>query len=128
MTWVLSQRSEHHLSRVHPDLANIVQRALAISSVDFIVIEGVRTLERQRQLVASGVSRTMASRHLSGHAVDIAPWINNTIPWDNWGAFEQVAKAMKQAALEVSIPLVWGGDWTSFRDGPHFELPRGGCL
>lgn len=125
MTWILSQRSERHLNGVHPDLVNVVQRALAISSVDFIVIEGIRAPERQQQLVASGASRTMSSRHLTGHAVDIAPWINRIIPWDNWPAFEQVASAMKQAALEMNVPLVWGGDWTAFRDGPHFELPRG---
>lgn len=124
MTWLLSQRSEGHLSGIHPDLVNIVRRALALSSVDFTVIEGLRTPERQRQLVASGASRTMFSRHLTGHAVDIAPWINHSIPWDNWPSFERVAQAMKQASLEMSIPLVWGGDWTTFRDGPHFELPR----
>lgn len=124
MTWALSQLSERHLADIHTDLAHIVRQALILSPVDFTVIEGVRTLQRQQQLVASGASRTMFSRHLTGHAVDIAPWINHTIPWNDWQAFECVAQAMKQVALDMSIPLVWGGDWKTFKDGPHFELAR----
>lgn len=118
------QISEHNLRNVHPDLVLIVRRALTLSTVDFRVIEGVRTAERQRQLVRNGSSKTLNSRHLTGHAVDLAPLINNKIPWEDWGAFHQVAKAMKQAALEMELPLQWGGDWKSFKDGPHFELPR----
>ncbi|EEQ10063.1 Peptidase M15 family [Yersinia mollaretii ATCC 43969] len=102
----------------------IVRRALTLSTVDFRVIEGIQTAERQRQLVRNGSSKTLNSRHLTGHAVDLAPLINNKIPWEDWGAFHQVAKAMKQAALEMELPLQWGGDWKSFKDGPHFELPR----
>ncbi|CQD35635.1 M15 family metallopeptidase [Yersinia mollaretii] len=118
------QISEHNLRNVHPDLVLIVRRALTLSTVDFRVIEGIRTAERQRQLVRNGSSKTLNSRHLTGHAVDLAPLINNKIPWEDWGAFHQVAKAMKQAALEMELPLQWGGDWKSFKDGPHFELPR----
>jgi peptidoglycan L-alanyl-D-glutamate endopeptidase CwlK len=66
----------------------------------------------------------MNSRHLTGHAVDIVPWINRTIPWNDWQIFTLVAQAMKQAAQDLNIPLVWGGDWKTFRDGPHFELSR----
>jgi peptidoglycan L-alanyl-D-glutamate endopeptidase CwlK len=124
MTWTLSQRSERHLVGIHTDLANIVRQALVISPLDFTVIEGVRTPERQQQLVASGASRSMFSRHLTGHAVDIAPWINHTIPWKDWQAFECVSQAMKQVARDMNIPLVWGGDWKTFKDGPHFELAR----
>ncbi|CNI39370.1 peptidase M15 family [Yersinia thracica] len=118
------QISEHNLRHVHPDLVLIVRRALTLSTVDFRVIEGVRTPERQRQLVKNGRSKTLNSRHLTGHAVDLAPLINNQIPWDDWRAFELVAKAMKQAAKEMELPLQWGGDWKTFKDGPHFELPR----
>ncbi|WP_145573137.1 M15 family metallopeptidase [Yersinia mollaretii] len=114
------QISEHNLRNVHPDLVLIVRRALTLSTVDFRVIEGIRTAERQRQLVRNGSSKTLNSRHLTGHAVDLAPLINNKIPWEDWGAFHQVAKAMKQAALEMELPLQWGGDWKSFKDGPHF--------
>jgi peptidoglycan L-alanyl-D-glutamate endopeptidase CwlK len=88
------------------------------------VTEGRRTRARQQELLESGASRTMNSRHLSGHAVDLAPMENKRIPWEDWSAFAAVAGAMKQAAAELRIPLVWGGDWTTFRDGPHFELPR----
>lgn len=118
------QISEHNLRNVHPDLVLIVRRALTLSAVDFRVIEGVRTAERQRQLVRNGSSKTLNSRHLTGHAVDLAPLINNKIPWEDWGAFHQVAKAMKLAAQEMELPLQWGGDWKTFKDGPHFELPR----
>ncbi|CNF46615.1 M15 family metallopeptidase [Yersinia mollaretii] len=118
------QISEHNLRNVHPDLVLIVRRALTLSAVDFRVIEGVRTSERQRQLVRNGSSKTLNSRHLTGHAVDLAPLINNKIPWEDWGAFHQVAKAMKLAAQEMELPLQWGGDWKTFKDGPHFELPR----
>ncbi|WP_145931780.1 M15 family metallopeptidase [Yersinia bercovieri] len=118
------QISEHNLRNVHPDLVLIVRRALSLSTVDFRVIEGLRTLERQRQLVRNGSSKTLNSRHLTGHAVDLAPIINNKIPWEDWGAFHQIAKAMKQAAQEMELPLQWGGDWKTFKDGPHFELPR----
>lgn len=66
----------------------------------------------------------MNSRHLAGHAIDLAPWMDGAIPWENWPAFEEVGLVMKKAASELNIPIVWGGDWKNFRDGPHFELPR----
>ncbi|EPX8764768.1 TPA: M15 family metallopeptidase [Yersinia enterocolitica] len=118
------QISEHNLRGIHPDLVLIVRRALTLSTVDFRVIEGVRTSERQRQLVRNGSSKTLNSRHLTGHAVDLAPMVNNQIPWEDWSTFHLVAKAMKQAAKEMELPLQWGGDWKTFKDGPHFELPR----
>ncbi|HDL8053539.1 M15 family metallopeptidase [Yersinia enterocolitica] len=120
----LGQISEHNLRGVHPDLVLIVRRALTLSTIDFRVIEGVRTVDRQRQLVRNGSSKTLNSRHLTGHAVDLAPMINNQIPWEDWSVFHQVAQAMKQAAKEMELPLQWGGDWKTFKDGPHFELPR----
>lgn len=103
------QISEHNLRGIHPDLVLIVRRALTLSTVDFRVIEGVRTSERQRQLVRNGSSKTLNSRHLTGHAVDLAPMVNNQIPWEDWSAFHLVAKAMKQAAKEMELPLQWGG-------------------
>lgn len=118
------QISEHNLRGIHPDLVLIVRRALILSTLDFRVIEGIRTLERQRQLVRNGRSRTLNSRHLTGHAVDLAPMINNQIPWEDWSAFYRIAKTMKQAAQQMELPLQWGGDWKRFKDGPHFELPR----
>jgi peptidoglycan LD-endopeptidase CwlK len=123
MTYRLSSRSLNRLEGVHPDLVAVVKRAIQITTVDFAVIEGLRTLERQRELLAAGASRTLKSRHITGHAVDIAPWIAGTIRWD-WPPFYKLADAMKAAAAEQGTSIVWGGDWRTFKDGPHFELDR----
>jgi len=114
----LSQRSMQNLSGVHPGLVNVVKRTIEITEQDFSVIEGVRNIDRQRKLVAQGKSQTMNSRHLTGHAVDLAPY---PLSWD-WEYFYPIADAMKQAADELDIDLEWGGDWESFPDGPHFQL------
>lgn len=115
--------SEKNLRGVHPDLVRVVRHALDISPVDIRVIEGLREMERQRQLVRNGSSQTLRSRHLTGHAVDLAPIINKSIPWQDWQLFELVSLAMKRAAEELSVPIIWGGDW-KMRDGPHYELCR----
>lgn len=117
----LSKRSLDNLKGVHPDLVAVVHRALEISPIDFAVIEGLRSVERQKQLVAAGASRTMRSRHLTGHAVDLAAYVGG-IRWD-WTLYDALGVAMKTAAKELGVAIVWGGDWT-FRDGPHFELDR----
>jgi peptidoglycan L-alanyl-D-glutamate endopeptidase CwlK len=104
---------------VHPELVRVVIRARAVEP--FTVIEGVRTAERQAALVAQGASQTLKSRHLTGHAVDLGPV---PLDWKDKAAFRRLAKAMKRAADEEGVPLVWGGDWQSFYDGPHFELCR----
>lgn len=117
-----SHRSEENLRGVHPDLVKVVRRALDLSSIDFMVIEGKRNEARQRQLVAGGKSQTMSSRHLTGHAVDCAPLVNRQIPWNDWSKFNQLAVAIKQAAKELNVDVEWGGDWVSFKDGPHFQL------
>ncbi len=116
-------RSEQRLVGVHPDLVRVVRRALALSPVEFIITEGLRDPKRQEQLVAAGASRTMNSRHLTGHAIDVAPLIAGKVAWD-WPPFHQIAAAMKQAASEEGVALVWGGDWRTFKDGPHYELDR----
>lgn len=123
MTRQIAARSEQRLVGVHPDLVRVVRAALARSAVDFTVIEGLRTEARQRELVAAGASRTMRSRHLTGHAVDLAPVIAGQVRWD-WPPFHQIAKAMKDAAAELGVAITWGGDWKTFKDGPHFELDR----
>lgn len=117
----MDERSERNLNGVHPDLAKVVRRAA--KKVSFIVIEGLRTVARQKQLVAAGASKTMNSRHITGHAIDVAALIDGKVRWD-WPLYAAIAKEMKQAAAEVKVPIIWGGDWRSFKDGPHFELDR----
>lgn len=122
MSFAFGARSLKRLEGVHPDLVRVMKRAIACSPLDFTVLEGVRTLARQKQLMASGATRTMNSRHLTGHAVDIAPVIGGTVRWD-WPLYHQLALVVKKAAAELEVPLQWGGDWRSFKDGPHWELP-----
>lgn len=116
----LGNKSKKKLEGVHPDLVKVVERAIEITEQDFTVLEGLRDIERQRELVNTGKSTTMNSRHLTGHAVDLAPW---PISWE-WEGFYPIADAMKTAADELGVSLEWGGDWKSFPDGPHFQLSR----
>ncbi|HIE3655308.1 TPA: M15 family metallopeptidase [Yersinia enterocolitica] len=128
----LSQRSEKNLLGVNPELVKVVRRAIQITQVDFMVIEGLRSAERQRELVTKGASQTLNSRHLTGHAVDCVPLISGAIPWNDKSKFKAVADAMFQAAKELGVRIRWGGDWNEngrsdderFYDGPHFELRR----
>jgi len=120
---MLNERSEKALVGVHPDLVAVVRRAAEIMPGGFILTEGMRTKERQRELFAKGLSKTMKSRHLVGLAVDFAPLIDGDVTW-KWPAFPPVANAFKQAAKELNIAIEWGGDWRKFKDGPHIELSR----
>lgn len=119
--FVLSSKSEKKLEGVHPDLVKVVRRALEISEVDFAILEGVRSLARQKQLVKAGASKTMNSRHLTGHAVDLGAFLAGSVRWD-WPLYHKLAEAMAQAATELSVDIEWGGHWASFPDGPHFQL------
>lgn len=121
MSFKFSQRSLRNLNGVHPDLVRVITRALEVSTVDFVVTEGLRTLDRQKVLFAAGATKTLKSRHLTGHAVDVAPWVAGQLRWD-WPLFHQIANAVKTASVELGIAITWGGDWRSFKDGPHFEL------
>lgn len=122
MTFNLSSASLAKLRGVHPDLVRVVRRAITLTKVDFRVGEGLRTIERQRQLVKSGASRTLKSRHLTGHAVDLWAVVDGQVRWD-WPLYYRIADAMKRAATTEKVPIEWGGDWTSFKDGPHYQLP-----
>ncbi|WP_217451824.1 M15 family metallopeptidase [Burkholderia pseudomultivorans] len=117
-----SRRSERNLVGVKPDLIRLARRALELSEVDFGVTEGLRTKERQRQLVAEGKSRTANSRHLTGDAIDVVAYLGAAVTWE-WKYYEQIAVAFKRASAELGIPVEWGGDWKSLKDGPHFQLP-----
>ena len=119
----LGKKSIERLQGVHTDLVRVVERAIDLTPVDFTVLEGLRSPERQQTLVASGASQTLNSRHITGHAVDLGAWVDNQVDW-SWPLYHQIANAMKAAATELGIPIVWGGDWKTFKDGPHFELDR----
>lgn len=121
--FALSPRSIQRMAGIHPDLFKVVQRAIQITEVDFGVTQGLRTIEQQRQYVAEGKSRTMNSRHLTGHAVDVVALVNGKASWA-MPDYARIAQAFKRAAYELGVPIVWGGDWSSFKDGPHFELDR----
>ena len=118
----LNERSIKNLVGVHTDLCKIVVLAKKNCPLDFCVIEGLRTVDRQKKLYMSGASKTMRSRHLTGHAVDLAAIIDDQIRWD-WPLYDIISKSMKDAAKDLKIPIEWGGDWKTFKDGPHFQLP-----
>lgn len=126
----LSPSSEKKLEGVDSRLAAVVHHAAEITNVWFIVTEGLRTVERQKQLVAEGKSKTMNSYHIKGKAVDLAIWVDkdsdkvvdaDELSW-KFEEYKKLADVMKKAAIEVGVKITWGGDWTSFKDGPHFQL------
>lgn len=145
----LSKRSLSRLEGVNPDLVKVVKRAIKLTKVDFGVTEGLRTLETQKKYVAAGKSQTLKSKHLTGDAVDLVAYVNGTVSWE-LNIYDDVADAMKAAALELGISICWGAAWTikditkfdgtmedamnsyidarraqgrrPFIDGPHFQL------
>ncbi|NNC72458.1 MAG: M15 family metallopeptidase [Sphingomonadaceae bacterium] len=123
--FALTDRDEDRLAGVHDDLVRVIRRAAETAPLPFAVLEGLRSRDRQRQLVARGASKTMNSRHLTGHAVDIAPLdAEGTISWD-WPLYHKLAPAVKAAAAELGVAVEWGGDWR-WKDGPHWQLPWSG--
>ena len=123
MGYRLGLRSLNNLRGVHPDLVRVVKRAIQLTEVDFTVIEGLRTAARQRELHKKGATRTLRSRHITGHAVDLGAWVDNQVDW-SWPLYHKIASAMKEAAKELDVAIVCGADWKRFPDGPHFELDR----
>lgn len=119
----LSNNSKEKLKGVNPLLISVVEKAIELSEVDFGITEGVRSLERQQQLFNEKKSKTMKSYHLTGNAVDVVAYVDGKVSWD-WGNYEKIAKAFKEAAEELGVKITWGGDWKSFRDGPHFQLEK----
>lgn len=145
MSFRLSTRSLNTLATVHEDMQKVVKRAIQITEVDFMVVQGRRTWDEQARLYGQGrtvaamrsaglptqyakpemkkVTWTMQSNHLSGHAVDLVAWVNGEINWDtSHGYYEKIATAMKRAAMELCVVIEWGGDWNKTKDFPHFEL------
>lgn len=145
----LSKKSYDKLVGVDQRLVDVVTLAIKLTSVDFVVTEGLRSIERQRQLVAKGASQTMKSKHIEGKAVDLAAYIGDRISWE-MSLYDDIADAMKAAAQELGVGIRWGGAWhiddirewegsmqdamddyirlrqsqgkRPFLDGPHHEL------
>ena len=132
----LSKRSLNNLNGVHPDLVKVVKRALEISDIDFTVVEGLRTIEKQKEYVAKGASKIMKSYHLKqkdgyGHAVDIYPYYNGSVQVNApLSEFKKIANAMMKAGNEYDVIVTWGADWDrdgnikehSFIDSPHYQI------
>lgn len=149
MAFKLSKRSLKNLEGVDQRLVDVVHYAIEVTKIDFAVIEGLRTTQRQRELVAAGASQTMNSKHLTGKAVDLMAYIGNRASWE-FSVYDDIADAMKLAAIEIDVPICWGGAWTvtdirewdgtmqdamdsyvnarraqgkrPFLDGPHFQI------
>ena len=145
----LSQRSLDRLDGVKPELVDVVKRAIELTTIDFGVVQGLRTEEEQKALVEKGASKTMKSKHLTGDAVDLMAYIGGRGCWE-LNVYDEIADAMKAAAIELGVPIRWGAAWTvadlrewegtaedamnsyvdvrraegkrPFIDAPHFEL------
>ncbi|MCI7343390.1 MAG: M15 family metallopeptidase [Fusobacterium necrophorum] len=116
-----SERSIKNLKGVHPDLVRLMKESIKDSPYDFMITEGLRTLERQKEMVRTGKSQTMNSYHLVGKAVDIALIVDGTVNWE-FALYREVANHIKKRAKELGIKITWGGDWKRLKDGPHFQL------
>lgn len=121
MSYRLGKRSLSNLEGVHPDLDAVAKLAIKKTKQDFTIIEGLRSKKRQRELVAQGFSKTMNSRHLTGHAIDIVPY---PIPRD-WRKYKnsqwrEIYEAMKQSAEELGVEMDFGYEWGW--DKPHYQL------
>lgn len=129
MSLVLNKASEAKLKGVHPDLIRVIRRTLKDwkhKDLGFVITCGVRTLEEQKVLLKQGASKTLRSKHLKqkdgfSHAFDIAVTANGGVRWD-WPLYDKVSKNFLSAAKAEKVNITWGGSWTSFRDGPHYQL------
>ena len=126
--WHLSARSEARMVGVHSDLKAVVRRAIELSPFDFGITSGKRTAKQQNALFKKCASQldgySKISRHQTGHAVDFVVYDEDgKVTW-GFSYYEQVSWAFKQAARELGVSIVWGGDWTSLKDGPHVELNK----
>lgn len=124
MAFKFSKASYEKLIGVRPELVSVMTLTLLYSPIDFKITEGMRSLERQKQLKAEGKSQTLNSRHLTGHAIDFVALPDGKVSWD-FNYYKLVTDAAKKASLELNVPIVWGGDWKTLVDGPHIELDRG---
>ena len=107
----LSTRSMGRLEGINPDLIRVVTEAIKTTKVDFGVTCGMRTVEEQEKLVASGASQTMKSKHLEGRAVDLVAYVGSNITWQ-LNMYDDLADAMGNAACKLEVPIKWGAAWT----------------
>lgn len=114
-------RNTQALAGVMSELTAVMMAAAEELDFDLWVVEGLRTKETQAKYVKRGSSKTMNSRHLTGHAVDVAPYIDGKISWE-WPLYNKIAPVIKKAAKARGVKITWGGDWKQFKDGPHWEL------
>lgn len=121
MSFRFGTRSNNNLKGVKPELVKLMKESIVNSPYDFMITCGLRTKEEQKVLVATGKSRTMKSKHLTGDAVDIAVLVNGEVSWD-LKYYKEVATHVKKMAKTLGIRVTWGGDWSGFIDGPHFQL------
>lgn len=126
MSVSLSNRSLHALDNIHPDLLKVVKMAAerCDGDPDFIITEGLRSIEQQQLNVARGVSQTMHSRHLGGFAVDFVALSHGRVNYDE-GNMKKLAMLFLDCANELGIPCKWGGTWKTLHDTPHIELDKG---
>lgn len=122
-TYKFSERSLNRMEGVHEDMRRLMVESIKQSPYDFGITEGLRSVTRQQELVKSGKSQTMNSRHLSGHAVDIVAYVDGNVTWD-FPVYERIAGHIIGVAAKMDIPIVWGGSWKTFKDGVHFELNK----
>ena len=116
MAFKLGNRSKQKLEGVHPDMVAVVERAIELTKVDFGVTYGVRTIEEQEKLVASGRSQTMKSKHLIqdtgySHAVDVVAYDGSDVVWEI-NVYDDICDAFKEAAIEQGVAIKWGAAWS----------------
>ena len=114
------------LKGVHPDLVKVILEAAKTAKTPFKVLEGMRSAATQAKYFRAGTSMRdgvrKKSNHQLGRAVDIVPIVDGKIVTRSWTPFYPMAENVKAAAKRLGIKIQWGGDWTSFKDGPHFEI------
>lgn len=117
------ERSLKNLENVHPDLVKVMKESIKDSPLDFAIIEGVRSKERQVQLYNEGKSKTLLGRHIEGMAIDLMVYVNGKGTWE-FKYYTTVAEHIEKKAKELGIDITWGGRWRSIVDGPHYELSK----
>ena len=123
MAWKFGKKSLERLAGIKEPLQTLAKSAITDSPYDFSITCGLRTVEEQKVLVATGKSKTMKSKHLTGDAFDIAVFVDGKLTWE-LKYYKAVALHIEKVAKKLGINIEWGGRWASFVDGPHFQLGK----